>query len=48
LDEEKSKHGSFGPRKMILLSSIFGEFAEVGTRCNKDVHLLEESVVNRI
>jgi hypothetical protein len=24
------------------------DFPEVGTRCNKDVHLLEESVVNMI
>jgi hypothetical protein len=37
-----------GPRKMILLSSIFADFGGVGTSCNKEVHLLEDSVVNMI
>jgi hypothetical protein len=45
---KKSPNMVVGPRKMIFLSSIFADFAELATSCNKGVHLLQDSVVNMI
>jgi hypothetical protein len=45
---KKSPNMVAGPRKMIFLSSILADFAELGTSCNKAIDLLEDSVVNMI